>query len=548
MTAEIILTLISAPAGFGKTTLISEWLAKCERPAAWLSLDDGENDPTRFLTYLIAALQTVAAHIGAEVLGALHSPQPPPIASLLTSLLNDISTIPYPFILALDDYHLVAAQSVDQALTFLLEHLPPQMHLVIATREDPQLPLARLRARDQLTETRATDLRFTPSEAAEFLIQVMGLHLSVEEIAALETRTEGWIAGLQLAAISLQGQHDVSGFITSFTGGHHFVLDYLVEEVLHQQSANVQMFLMQTSILDRLSSSLCDAVVLNPSISGQEILEYLEHANLFVIPLDNERRWYRYHHLFADVLRQRLHQGVASSSRDEEGDISKLHRRASVWYEGQGLELEAFHHAAAAHDVERAIRLLEGDGMPLHFRGGVVPVLHWLRSLPTSVLSERPELWVMYASALSTAGQNAGVEEKLQAAEAALQGAPLDDTTRNLVGHIAAIRATLAANEYQVETIIAQSHRALEYLHPDNLDARTVTSLLLVSTPISMLNELNNIAILLVLHSSAGFSEGQVHVLVSLFLNMHASGYTIAEIFFGLWLFPMGYFSAPNKT
>ena len=307
----------------------------------------------------------------------------------------------------------------------------------------------------------------------------MGLHLSAQDIAALETRTEGWIAGLQLAAISLQGQHDVSRFVTSFTGGHHFVLDYLVEEVLHQQSRSVQMSLMQTSILDRLCGSLCDAVVLNPSISGQETLEYLEHANLFVIPLDNERRWYRYLHLFADVLRQRLHQGVASSSRDEEGDISKLHRRASVWYEGQGLELEAFHHAAAAQDVERATRLLEGNGMPLHFRGGVVPVLHWLKSLPMSVLSERPALCVMYASALSTAGQNAGVEEKLQAAEAALQGAPLDDTTRNLVGHIAAMRATLAANEYQVETIIAQSHRALEYLHPDNLDARTVTSLTL---------------------------------------------------------------------
>ncbi len=472
------LTLISAPAGFGKTTLISEWIAGCERPAAWLSLDDGENDPTRFVTYLIAALQTMAAHIGAEVEVALHSAQPPPIASLLTTLLNDITTIPDPFVLVLDDYHLVGAQSVDQALTFLLEHLPPKMHLVIATREDPHLPLARLRARNQLTEIRAKDLRFTPSEAGEFLVQVMGLTLSAEDVAALERRTEGWIAGLQLAAISLQGQHDATRFITSFTGSHHFVVDYLVEEVLRQQSPSVQTFLLHTSILDRLCGSLCDAVVLDPSRPGQETLEYLERANLFVVPLDNERRWYRYHHLFADVLRQRLHQGIASSSKGEE-DVSKFHRRASVWYEGHGLELEAFTHAAASQDVERATRLLEGNGMPLHFRGGVIPVLHWLKSLPSTVLDASPALWVMYASALSAAGQNTGIEEKLQAAEAALPAVPLDDTTRNLVGHIAAIRATLAANNYQVETIITQSHRALEYLHPDNLDARTVTSLTL---------------------------------------------------------------------
>ena len=462
------LTLISAPAGFGKTTLISEWIAGCERPAAWLSLDDGENDPTRFVTYLIAALQTMAAHIGAEVEVALHSAQPPPIASLLTTLLNDITTIPDPFVLVLDDYHLVGAQSVDQALTFLLEHLPQKMHLVIATREDPHLPLARLRARNQLTEIRAKDLRFTPSEAGEFLVQVMGLTLSAEDVAALERRTEGWIAGLQLAAISLQGQHDATRFITSFTGSHHFVVDYLVEEVLRQQSPSVQTFLLHTSILDRLCGSLCDAVVLDPSRPGQETLEYLERANLFVVPLDNERRWYRYHHLFADVLRQRLHQGIASSSKGEE-DVSKFHRRASVWYEGHGLELEAFTHAAASQDVERATRLLEGNGMPLHFRGGVIPVLHWLKSLPSTVLDASPALWVMYASALSAAGQNTGIEEKLQAAEAALPAVPLDDTTRNLVGHIAAIRATLAANNYQVETIITQSHRALEYLHPETL-------------------------------------------------------------------------------
>ena len=246
--------------------------------------------------------------VGEEVLGALQSPQPPPSESILTTLLNDIAAVPDHFVLVLDDYHVIDANPIDHALTFLVEHLPPQMHLVIATREDPPLPLARLRARGQLTELRAADLRFTPAEAAEFLTQVMGLNLSAEDIAALETRTEGWIAGLQLAAISLQGQQDTTSFITSFTGSHHFVLDYLVEEVLQQQPERIQTFLLRTSILDRLCGPLCDAVLLDPAASGQETLEYIERANLFLVPLDNERRWYRYHQLFADLLRQRLQQ------------------------------------------------------------------------------------------------------------------------------------------------------------------------------------------------------------------------------------------------
>ena len=264
------LTLISAPAGFGKTTLVSEWLADCERPVAWLSLDEGDNDPTRFLTYLVAALQTIASNIGAGVLAVLQAPQPPPTEVILTALLNEITTIPDHFILVLDDYHVIDSKPVDNALTFLLEHLPPQMHLVIATREDPHLPLARLRARGQLTELRAADLRFTPAEAAEFLNQVMGLNLSAEDIAALEARTEGWIAGLQLAALSMQGHQDVTSFIQSFTGSHHFVLDYLVEEVLQQQSESIQTFLLRTSILDRLCGSLCDAVLLDPLLPGRK--------------------------------------------------------------------------------------------------------------------------------------------------------------------------------------------------------------------------------------------------------------------------------------
>jgi LuxR family transcriptional regulator, maltose regulon positive regulatory protein len=468
------LTLISAPAGFGKTTLLSAWVAGCDRQVAWLSLDDQDSDPARFLTYLVAALRTIAPNIGEGVLGVLQTPQPPPSESILTALLNEITTILDPFVLVLDDYHVLDAKPIDNALTFLLEHLPPQMHLVIATREDPQLPLARLRARDKLTELRVNDLRFTPSEAAGFLNQVMGLDLSAEDIAALETRTEGWIAGLQLAAISMQGHKDTTSFIKSFTGSHHFVLDYLVEEVLQQQPDSIQNFLLRTSILDHLCGPLCDAVLLDATASGQATLEYLDRANLFIVPLDNERCWYRYHQLFADLLRQRLHQSTASSTGDERDGVAEFHRRASQWYEDNSLTLEAFHHAVAAHDVERAERLIEGEGMPLQFRGAMISVLNWLESLPATILDARPSLWVTYASALTMTGQPiSSVEEKLQAAEAALQGAEPDDKTRDLAGHIAAIRAMLAVPANQVETIITQSRRALEYLHPNNLPVRS---------------------------------------------------------------------------
>ena len=475
------LTLVSAPAGFGKTTLVSEWVAGCGQPVAWLSLDAGDNDPARFLAYFVAALQTISAGIGAGVLAALESPQPPPTEPLLTTLINEITTLPdHPstplrtgFILVLDDYHTIDSKPVDQTLIFLVEHLPPQMHLVIATREDPSLPLARLRVRGHLTELRAAELRFTPAEAAEFLNRAMGLNLSAEEIAALEARTEGWIAGLQLAAISMRGHQDTASFIKSFTGSHHFVLDYLMEEVLGQQSESVQTFLLRTSILDPLCGPLCDAVLLGdanwhptPSASGQETagqetLEYLEHANLFIVPLDDERRWYRYHHLFADLLRQRLHQSTATSARGEGRGVAELHSRASQWYEDHGLELEAFQHAAAANDVGRAEHLIDEKGLHLHLRG-VAAILDWLASLPTTVLDARPSLWVRHASALLVGGQTTGVEEKLRAAEAALavalQGAEPDDKTRALIGQIAAHRATLALNDSQLD---AQS-RALD--------------------------------------------------------------------------------------
>ena len=344
------LTLISASAGFGKTTLVSEWVAGCERPVAWLSLDEGDNDPTRFLTYLVAALQTIAPNIGEGVVGALQSPQPPPTESILTALLNEIAALPDKFVLVLDDYHVIDAKPIDDALTFLLEHLPPQMHLVITTREDPQLPLARLRARGHLTELRAADLRFTPAEAAAFLNQVMGLDLSAEDIAALETRTEGWIAGLQLAALSMQGREDVPGFIRAFAGDNRYIVDYLVEEVLQRQPDHVRSFLLQTAILDRLNGPLCDAVT--GQEEGNARLEALERGNFFVVPLDDKRHWYRYHHLFADVLSAHL-------MAEQPDQVATLHRRASEWYEQNGSAADAIRHALAAEDFARAADLVE---------------------------------------------------------------------------------------------------------------------------------------------------------------------------------------------
>ncbi len=502
------LTLISAPAGFGKTTLLSEWASgrigelAGGQPVAWLSLDDADSDPTRFWTYFIAALQTVIPDVGASVAGALQSPQPPPIEVLLTNLLNEIAAVPERFVLVLDDYHVIESSPVDVALAFLLDHLPPPLHLVIASREDPQLPLARLRARGQLVELRAADLRFTPAEAADFLNRVMGLSLSGEDVAALEARTEGWIAGLQLAALSMQGQPDVAGFIRSFTGSHHFVLDYLVEEVLHRQPEAIQTFLLRTSILDRLCGPLCDAVlgkdegrkqkdegensafILQPSVL---ILDALERANLFIVPLDNEGRWYRYHHLFGGFLRQRLGQAlpffsVPLAGGDEGGEsIAALHIRASRWYEDNDLALEAFRHATAAGDIDRAERLIKGKGMPLHFHSVAAGVLDWLAALPAAALEARPFLWVRWATLLLMNGQTTGVEEKLQAAERALQNVAADDSVRDMIGQIACARATLALTRYDPETMLVQARRALEYVHPNNLPFRFTANWALAS-------------------------------------------------------------------
>jgi LuxR family maltose regulon positive regulatory protein len=463
------LTLVSAPAGSGKTTLIGEWVAGCGRASAWLSLDEADSDPSRFLAYLVAALRTIEPGVGEGLLALLMTPQPPSSEAALTALLNDLTAVSNSMVLVLDDYHLLDARPVDDALAFLVEHLPPQLHLVVATREDPPLPLARLRARGQMTELRGADLRFAPSEAAEFLTQVMHLDLSADDVDTLDARTEGWIVGLQLAAISLQGRSDAGRMIESFAGTNRFILDYLVEEVLRRQPERVQDFLLRTSILDRLSSPLCDATLGDAAAASQEMLEYLERANLFVVPLDGARRWYRYHHLFADLLRQRRRMSPP-------GEVAEDYVRASEWYEANGFDIEAFESAAAGGDVERAERLIEGKGMPLQNRGALTPVLRWLGSLPTSALDGRPSLWITYASVLLGSGRTDSVEPKLEAAERALGDDEPNPATRDLVGRIATVRAMLALSRGQADSIILQGRRALDYLDPENLPTRTFTT------------------------------------------------------------------------
>ena len=403
------LTLVSAPAGFGKTTLLAEWIAAVPtRPVAWVSLDQSDNDPAVFWIYLIAALQNIQPDLGERSLSLLRSQQPPPIESVLMTLLNELTAVEEAFALILDDYHAIETPAIHRGIGFLLNHLPPHMHLIVASRADPPFSLARFRSLGDLTELRASDLRFTPDEAAAFLNQGMGLEISAVEVAALEQRTEGWIAGLQLAALSLQGREDISDFVAAFSGDDRYIVDYLLEEVLQRQPDRVRHFLLQTAILERLSGSLCDAVT--NQTDGQKMLETLERGNLFIIPLDNKRQWYRYHHLFADVL-------LAHARMDGPERVPSLHRQASKWYEQHNLFSDAIRHALAAQDFERAADLIEQVWPTLRKRQQEVTVLSWMKGLPDPLIRDRPILSVVYALVLLHAGQLETVEARLQDAE-----------------------------------------------------------------------------------------------------------------------------------
>ena len=472
-------TVISAPAGFGKTTLLSEW-ARPSRGGplphplvAWVSLDKEDNDSTRFWTYVTSALESVWADAGETLLDTLHSTQPPTTETFVTLLINGLvaATQGTPqsdrYTLVLDDYHVIESQSVHDGLGFLIEHMPPQMHLIVTGRADPPLALSRLRGQGQLNELRASDLRFT-------LEEIEGIEVSPADVAALERRTEGWIAGLQMAALSLHGQDrdQMDSFISGFTGSHRHVLDYLIEEVLHRQPADIQSFLLKTAILERLSAPLCGEVT--GRNDSQRVLEHLEASNLFLIPLDDERMWYRYHHLFADLLRNRLE--MTTPDR-----IPDLHLKASSWYELNGFIAEAVRHALAAHDLERAAHLVGGNALAMMGYGQLGTVMGWLEAIPEEMARSRPWLCVTQAWAMVYTGRLDAVEELLQDAEKGL-GDQESAASRHLTGHIAGIRGYATSLRGDKPGAAELARKALDHLPEDDVMARSFVAALLAVT------------------------------------------------------------------
>ncbi len=403
------LALISAPAGFGKTTLLSSWASDCGYPIAWLALDEGDNDPLRFMAYLAAAVGKIEANPGQDIYGVLQPAQHPALTDLLPSLVLQLEAISEQFVLVLDDYHLIGSPEIHEALTYLIEHKPAQMHLVIATRKDPPLPIALLRGRGQMVELRQADLRFTSEEADNFLRLGMGMDLSGEEVATLAGRTEGWAAGLQMAALSIRGREDAAQMIAGFGGSHEYIVDYFASEVLAQQPESLKTFLLQTSILDQLCGPLCDAVT--GQTGGEATLERLRQDNLFLVNLDSDRTWYRYHHLLRDLLNKLLRQKAPKT-------IPELHRRASSWYEQNGSMEEAIDHALQGEDFDRAASLIcEALSDSFWKRGETATILKWLDALPDEKVSSQPALCAYHALALFLAGQLDRAEGRLQTAE-----------------------------------------------------------------------------------------------------------------------------------
>jgi LuxR family maltose regulon positive regulatory protein len=459
------LTLVSAPAGYGKTTLVANWLfqsANREMPRfCWLSLDVDDNDPAQFVTYLAGTLQSIDHALGQELSGLLHAQQGPEIQAFIAAMIDAIFRLDIEITIVLDDYHRIVSQPIHDALAFLLDHQPPQMLLLLLTREDPPLPLSRLRARGQLTEIRYGDLRFTRDDTAVFLLDVMGLTLSNDEITALEVRTEGWITGLQLAALSLRGRKDVGNFVESFTGSHRYVLDFLVDEVFLQQSAEMRDFLLDTAVLDRLTASLCNAVT--GRNDSQEILLEAEQANLFFIPLDDSREWFRYHQLFADLLRERL--------RRTGRPVDLLHSRASEWYENQDFLREAIKHALAANELQRSALLIENISEDLLKRGQITTLLRWKQVLTDEVIFSQPRLCLDFAWALALARQVDAADHLLE---------PIAEVANNnpkLLSQVLILQAHIARTRHDIPHTIALSEQALSLLPPDEVNARAMVGI-----------------------------------------------------------------------
>jgi LuxR family maltose regulon positive regulatory protein len=505
-------TILAAPAGWGKTTVVSAWRTEAAAPGsgtrlvAWVSLDAADNDPVRFWAYVLTALNMVQPGIGDDALALLRAPQPPPIEAILTPLLNALAIAAHDLVLVLDDYHVIEAEPVHAAVAFVLDHLPPRLHLVISTRADPPLPLARLRAQGGVTELRAADLSFTPDEAAAFLTVALGVALPAEAIAALEARSEGWIAALQLAALSVQGRtrEQIEDFIAAFTGSNRYIADYLVEEVLTRQPAAIQDFVLRTAVVDRLCAALCEGLLSDDSTHPQglghepveaqveahrppssqlgvpstplppprarALLEQAEHANLFLIPLDDERKWYRYHHLFTDVLRSRLRQ-------EEPALYVALHQRASAWFKEQGLIEEAVEHALAAADFERAASLIEQHGFMLAFRlNRFETALRWLALLPEMVAIAHPLLKVQHAVLLTYAYEAEAAEARLREAEAVITcgaavspdssgpGDALVPPARAILGYVALVRGSVVSVTGDIVRALALARQGLDLI------------------------------------------------------------------------------------
>jgi len=492
------LTLVAAPAGYGKTTLLCEWIHHLEMPVAWFTFDEADNDPGRFIQYLIASLQTISPGIGETILAGFQLPQftftHPSISNAMTTLVNEIAAIPQPFIQVFDDFHTLEDQATQQAVTFLLDHMPEKMSLVIATRADPPLPLSRLRARRQLVEVRSDDLRFSVSETDTFLRQVMHLNLKNPEIAILAERTEGWIAGLQMAALALQERLDTAGFIQEFSGRERFVIDYLFEEVLGRQPDFIQTFLIQTSILERLSGPLCDAVlgkleVVDASLptalvslsgSAQQILEYLEHANLFLVALDDERCYYRYHHLFKDLLLHRLNRNFPEK-------IPDLHLRAAKWFESQNLISDALTHRVAARDINHVILLVEEFGYSFFTQGHFHQMLSWLQQIPDEIIDTKPWLCILYSWGLIFTGKVSKGELYLSSAENILSTVKntIDPEIKKQLGHVSAVRSCLAVIGLDTSAAVRYANIALQFLPPDDRFTRSMVEYFMISASVS---------------------------------------------------------------
>jgi LuxR family maltose regulon positive regulatory protein len=478
------LTLLSAPPGFGKTTLLSEWLHKKKLPAAWFSIDQRDNDPISFLTYMIAALQSLDRNWGQPALELIQSPRLPPFESTILTLVNSMTPIPKKFVLVLDDYHHIQSSSIHNMLGLLLDAQPEKMHIILATRSDPPLPLSLIRTQQQLSELRTRDLSFTSEEAALYFKDKLHLDLSIEDIALLESRTEGWITGLQLAALSMQDRSDPSAFVAKFSGDNRYIVDYLLEEVLHRQPEEIQDFLLRTSILDPLSGSLCDAVL--GKKNSQQMLDKLERSNLFIFSLDNEREWFRYHRLFADSLNQRL-------QHREREIVPELHRKASDWCSKQGMRYEAVDHAFAALDFDRAAFLLEDMAESIWDRGQQVKLAQWFSQIPERIISRRPQLCVFYARSLIMSGRQKEAEKCLTSAENLLDSSSEEvveifpDGTRfqhvfdreEMLGKISAVRALMAMYRGDVDNVIEHAYHALVLLSEEDLTWRGVVETML---------------------------------------------------------------------